>query len=147
MVCGTTTYGTTLAIILVPALVVPFVLANIIGWTAFGIHKHRKNKRQREHGQGGGYGSAAGAGNTFVTSTGPGGETVVSVVPAGGAAGTAGTAGAAGSGGGAYVAGGPGSAGGAGGSGTAYTTGGGPVQRQVVQIAGGPRVEETMVVA
>jgi hypothetical protein len=60
MVCGTTSAGVGLVTILVPALVVPFVLANVIGWTIFGVHKHRKHKRQRE-GRSGGDGSAAGA--------------------------------------------------------------------------------------
>ncbi|KAK6002009.1 hypothetical protein QM012_002499 [Aureobasidium pullulans] len=140
MVCGSTTAaGIGLASILVPALVVPFVVLNLIGWTAFGIHKHRKHKRQREgYGQGGGYGSAAGAGNTFVTSTGPAGETVITVVPAGGA-GSAGSSGSAG--------GGAGGAGGAGSTGASYTTGGVPVERrEVVQTAGGPQAE-TVVVA
>ncbi|CAD0101423.1 unnamed protein product [Aureobasidium mustum] len=132
MVCGSTTAaGVGLATIIIPALVVPFVLANLVGWTAFGIHKHRKHKRQRA--QGGGYGSAAGPGNTFVSSTGPNGETVVTVVPAGGA-------GAGGYGG---SAGGPG---GAGSTGVSYTTGGVPVERrEVVQTAGGPSGETVVV--
>ncbi|KAG9591911.1 hypothetical protein KCU77_g7597, partial [Aureobasidium melanogenum] len=133
MVCGSTTAaGVGLASILIPALVVPFVVLNLIGWTAFGVHKHRKHKRQREGlGQGGGYGSAAGAGNTFITSTGPSGETVVTVVPAG-AAGSAGSAG--------------GRAGGAGTTGVSYTTGGVPVERrEVVQTAGGPQGETVVV--
>ncbi|KAG9522468.1 hypothetical protein KCU99_g1862, partial [Aureobasidium melanogenum] len=136
MVCGTTTAaGVGLASILIPALVVPFVLLNLIGWTAFGVHKHRKHKRQREGlGQGGGYGSAAGPGNTFVTSTGPSGETVVTVIPAG-AAGSAGPGGSAG-----------GRAGGAGTTGVSYTTGGVPVERrEVVQTAGGPQGETVVV--
>jgi hypothetical protein len=132
MVCGTTSAGVGLAAILVPALVVPFVLANVVGWTIFGVHKHRKHKRQRE-GRSGGDGSAAGAGNTFTTSTGPGGETLVSVVPAG----------AAGASGSAVESGG---AGGAGNSGTSYTTGGVPVQRQeVVQRVGGAPGETVIV--
>jgi hypothetical protein len=131
MVCGTTSAGVGLVTILVPALVVPFVLANVIGWTIFGVHKHRKHKRQRE-GRSGGDGSAAGAGNTFVTSTGPGGETVVSVVPAG-AAGSAGGSGGSGGTSGAT-------------SGTSYTTGGVPVQRQeVVQITSGAPGETVIV--
>jgi hypothetical protein len=126
MVCGSTTAGVGLATVLVPALVVPFVLANVVGWTIFGVHKHRKHKRQRE-GRSGGDGSSAGAGNTFVTSTGPGGETLVSVVPAG-------------------AAGESGGAGGAGNSGTSYTTGGVPVQRQeVVQRVGGAPGETVIV--
>ncbi|KAG9527443.1 hypothetical protein KCU93_g5188, partial [Aureobasidium melanogenum] len=136
MVCGTTTAaGVSLASILIPALVVPFVLLNLIGWTAFGVHKHRKHKRQREGlGQGGGYGSAAGPGNTFVTSTGPSGETVVTVIPAG-AAGSAGPGGSAG-----------GRAGAAGTTGVSYTTGGVPVERrEVVQTAGGPQGETVVV--
>ena len=136
MVCGTMSAGAGLATILVPAIVVPFVLANVIGWTIFGVHKHRKHKRQRE-GRSGGDGSAAGAGNTFVASTGQNGETVVSVVPAGAAADSSG--------------GGPGSAGGAGGSGgtssgASYTTGGVPVQRQeVVQTTSGAQGETVIV--
>ncbi|KAG9952604.1 hypothetical protein KCU85_g1764, partial [Aureobasidium melanogenum] len=140
MVCGSTTAaGAGLATILIPALVVPFVVLNIIGWTAFGVHKHRKHKRQREgRGQGGGYGSAAGAGNTFVTSTGPAGETIVTVVPAGGAGGSAGTAGSTG--------GGAGGAGGANTTGVSYTTGGVPVERrELVQTAGGPQGETVVV--
>ncbi|KAG9754109.1 hypothetical protein KCU73_g5730, partial [Aureobasidium melanogenum] len=136
MVCGTTTAaGVGLASILIPALVVPFVLLNLIGWTAFGVHKHRKHKRQREGlGQGGGYGSAAGPGNTFVTSTGPSGETVVTVIPAG-AAGSAGPGSSAG-----------GRAGAAGTTGVSYTTGGVPVERrEVVQTAGGPQGETVVV--
>ncbi|KAH0380440.1 hypothetical protein KCU92_g7538, partial [Aureobasidium melanogenum] len=135
MVCGTTTAaGVGLASILIPALVVPFVLLNLIGWTAFGVHKHRKHKRQREGlGQGGGYGSAAGPGNTFVTSTGPSGETVVTVVPAGGAR-SGGSAG-----------GGAGGAGGANTTGVSYTTGGVPVERREVVQAGGPQGETVVV--
>ncbi|KAH0357582.1 hypothetical protein KCU83_g715, partial [Aureobasidium melanogenum] len=136
MVCGSTTAaGVGLASILIPALIVPFVVLNLIGWTAFGVHKHRKHKRQREgRGQGGGYGSAAGAGNTFITSTGPSGETVVTVVPAG-AAGSGGSAGSAGGG-----------TGGAGTTGVSYTTGGVPVERrEVVQTAGGPQGETVVV--
>ncbi|KAG9551768.1 hypothetical protein KCU79_g13061, partial [Aureobasidium melanogenum] len=136
MVCGSTTAaGVGLASILIPALVVPFVVLNLIGWTAFGVHKHRKHKRQREgRGQGGGYGSAAEAGNTFITSTGPSGETVVTVVPAG-AAGSGGSAGSAGGG-----------TGGAGTTGVSYTTGGVPVERrEVVQTAGGPQGETVVV--
>lgn len=139
MVCGSTTAaGMGLASILIPALVVPFVVLNMIGWTAFGVHKHRKHKRQREgRGQGGGYGSAAGPGNTFVTSTGPAGETVVTVVPAG----AAGSAGSAGGG-----AGSTGGAGRAGSSGVSYTTGGVPVERrEVVQTTGGPQGETVVV--
>jgi hypothetical protein len=132
MVCGSTTAGVGLATVLVPALVVPFVLANVVGWTIFGVHKHRKHKRQRE-GRSGGDGSLAGAGNTFVTSTGPGGETLVSVVPAG-AASASGSAAESGG------------AGGAGNSGTSYTTGGVPVQRQeVVQRVGGAPGETVIV--
>ena len=129
MVCGTTSAASvSLVAILVPALVVPFVLANVVGWTIFGVHKHRKHKRQRE-GRSGGNGSAAGAGNTFVTSTGPGGETVVSVVPAGGAGGASGGYGGYG-----------------GTSGASYTTGGVPVQRQeVVERVGGAPGETVIV--
>lgn len=135
MVCGTPSAGAVgLVMILVPSLVVPFVLANIVGWTIFGVHKHRKHKRQRE-GRGAGDGSAAGAGNTFVTGTGPSGETVVSVVPAGAAGGSGGSYG-----------GGYGSSGGPGTTGASYTTGGVPVQRQeVVQAAGGAPGETVMV--
>jgi hypothetical protein len=135
MVCGTTSAGVGLATILVPALVVPFVLANVVGWTIFGVHKHRKHKRQRE-GRSGGDGSAAGAGNTFVASTGPGGETLVSVIPAG----------AAGASGSAAEYGGASGAGGAGNPGTSYTTGGVPIQRQeVVQRVGGAPGETVIV--
>ncbi|KAI4745994.1 hypothetical protein E4T50_03657 [Aureobasidium sp. EXF-12298] len=135
MVCGTMSAGAGLATILVPAIVVPFVLANVIGWTIFGVHKHRKHKRQRE-GRSGGDGSAAGAGNTFVASTGQNGETVVSVVPAGAAAGSSGGSGGAGG------------AGGSGGtsSGASYTTGGVPVQRQeVVQTTSGAPGETVII--
>ena len=141
MVCGTASAGTVgLVAILVPSLVIPFVLANLVGWTIFGVHKHRKHKRQRE-GRGAGDGSAAGAGNTFVTSTGRDGETVVSVVPAGGASGAGGAGSGYGGSGGSY-----GSSGGPGTTGASYTTGGVPVQRQeVVQAAGGATGETVIV--
>jgi len=141
MVCGTTSAASVgLVTILVPSLVIPFVLANVVGWTIFGVHKHRKHKRQRE-GRGAGDGSAAGAGNTFVTSTGPSGETVVSVVPAGGAGSGGSAGGGYGSSGSSY-----GGSGGPGTTGASYTTGGVPVQRQeVIQAAGGSPGETVIV--